>query len=469
MFSIRGRVRRKVANKKINEGVHEHGEEAGYIYPTEPEVLANLENFQDMKLGFMTHFGMYSQMGIMESWPVVDDIKQNRWAQKDVDWIEDDQIEEFKRQYWSLNESFNPTRFDPKRYAESIAGLGFKYTVIPTKHHDGFCLWDTNQTDYKSTDPSCPYHVNQHADIYGALTNEFSRLGLVCGAYFSKPDFHDDRYWTDEFRYGTDATRSVAYDINQEPERWEAFKQFTEEQMREVISNYAKVDILWLDGGQVIISNNEDIKMDEIVERLRTINPGLIVVDRIAGTKNENYLTPEATVMDRYVSVPWESCIPAGKHFGFRYEDVWKTPLELTKIFTNIICKGGNLVLNIPTQPDGRLPRKAMENVGEFTDWVKAHDYAIYGSRPVAPYFSGNQGIVKGSNGKKYIFVPAGEIRSTPKYVYIQMPIDIKQVKYNNVECEIYKLGQNTRVTLPAGMQDQKAPLCYVFEVEVND
>lgn len=458
-----------MAEKKIIEGVHEHSEEAGYIRPIEPEVIENLEKFQDLKLGFMTHFGMFSQMAIMESWPVVDDQNQGRWSQKHVDWVDDDEIAEFKRQYWNLNKSFNPTRFDPERYAASIASMGFKYTLIPTKHHDGFCMWDTAETDYKVTDESCPFHTNEHADIYGELTKEFGKQGLMCGAYFSKPDFHDNRYWTDEFRNGTDATRSVAYNIEEEPERWEAFKQFTEAQMKEVISKYGDVDILWLDGGQVIINNNEDIDMDNIVKRLREINPGLIVVDRIAGTKNENYLTPEVKVMDGHVSVPWESCIPAGKHFGFRYEDVWKTPLELAALFIQIICKGGNLALNIPTQPDGRLPRKAVQNVSEFTDWVKEHDYAIFGSRAVAPYTCGNQGIVKAKNGKKYVFVPGNPLRVTPKYVYVQMPIKIKTLKYKNIECELKMFGQNTRVTIPSQYQDQHCPLSYVFEVDLED
>ncbi len=457
-----------MADVTIKEGVHETSESKKYVWPKEQEVLENLEHFQDMKIGFMTHFGPYSQMGIMESWPIVDDQNQHRWSQKDIDWIDDENMSEFKKQYWNLNKSFNPIRFDPERYASSIANLGFKYTLIPTKHHDGFCMWDTKETDYKVTNDDCPFHTNPNADIYGSLTREFEKQGLVCGAYFSKPDFHSDYYWTDEFREGTNATRSVAYSISEEPERWEKFKQFTESQMREVISNYGKVDILWLDGGQVIIRNNEDIKLDEIVSRLREINPGLIVVDRIAGGENENYLTPEGTVLKGYVPVPWETCMPAGKHFGFRFEDVWKTPMELAILFVGILCKGGNLALNIPTQPDGRLPKECLKNVSIFMEWVREHDYAIFGTRPVAPYFNYNQGVVQAKNGKKYFFTPSNErLGVISKQLQINTDAHFTSIKYKGVPCELDQLGENTaKVTMPTEFLDQKVPLYYVFEVE---
>lgn len=455
--------------KKINEGIHECSEAEKYVFPESPEVLENLEKFQDMKLGFMTHFGMFSQMAIMESWPIVDDNAQGRWSQKPVDWIEDDEMEEFKRQYWSLNTSFNPIRFDPKRYAQTISNLGFKYTLIPTKHHDGFCMWDTAQTDYKVTDPSCPFHVNDNADIYGSLTKEFNKLGLMCGAYFSKPDFHYENYWTDDFRYGTNSTRSVAYNIDEYPEKWEAFKLYTELQMKEVISKYGKVDILWLDGGQVIIENNEDIKLDEIVSRLREVNPGLIVVDRIAGGSNENYLTPEVKVLGSYVPVPWESCIPVGKHFSFRYEDKWKTPFELARIFVEILCKGGNLALNIPTQPDGRMPRAALGNVAVFSEWVKKYDYAIFGTRPIAPYYRGGQGLVKTKDNKKYLFIPAGPNAGVaPKCVYMTLGINVDWIKYEGERCALKYFGKNIEISLPRKYVDGPNPLYFVFEVSIR-
>ncbi|MFV0255774.1 MAG: alpha-L-fucosidase [Erysipelotrichaceae bacterium] len=452
---------------KIIEGVHQTSEVEGYTKPMEQDVVANLEKFQDLKLGFMTHFGMFSQMSIMESWPVVDDKMDGRWSQKDVDWFDDENIKEFKKQYWNLNKSFNPIRFEPERYATTVASLGFKYTIIPTKHHDGFCMWDTKETDYKVTNSDCPFHVNKNADIYGTLIKEFEKQGLMCGAYFSKPDWHSNYYWSDEFRYGTNAIRNVSYDIRNEPERWEKFKEYTELQMQEVISKYAKVDILWLDGGQVAISNNQDIEMDKIAANLRKTNPGLIIVDRATGTKNENYLTPEGKVFEKYVPAPWESCIPVGKSFSFRYDDEWKSPFELARLFVDIICKGGNLALNIPTQPDGRLPKAAIENVSIFTDWVKEHEYAIFGSQPIAPYTCENAGVVKAKNGKKYMFHPGFDTINTGKFEYITLPIAFKWIKYKGEECNIEILGEHfVKLTLPARFHDQKTPLYFVFEYE---
>ncbi len=455
-----------MSNNIIKEGVHQCSETQKYVYPQEPEVLANLEKFQDMKLGFMTHFGIFSQMSILESWPLVDDCEQGRWSQRLVDWVPDENIANFKREYWNLNKSFNPIRFDPERYAQTIANLGFKYTLIPTKHHDGFCMWDTKYSDYKVTSVNCQFHTNANADIYGRLIEECQKRGLVNGAYFSKPDFRSEYYWTDEFRYETNATRSVAYNIHSEPKRWEQFKRYTEAQLTEIISNYGKIDILWLDGGQVITRNNEDIELSNIVSRLRKINPQLIVVDRIAGGVNENYLTPEVKVLKTYVPVPWESCIPVGRHFSFRYDDVWKTPFELVQIFVEILCKGGNLALNIPTQPDGRLPRGALANVAQFSQWVKAHHEAIFNTRPIAPYYQNKQGLVRSKNGQEYLFIAGAESGSCPKYVFALLKVRFISVKYMGYECELKQFGLATRITLPPIMWGAKTPLYYVFAIK---
>ena len=142
---------------------------------------------------------------------------------------------------------FQSHKFDPVRWAALAADCGFKYLLFTTKHHDGFCMYDTDTTDYKITAESCPIHTHKDADIVGALFREFRRQGLGISVYFSKPDWHSEYYWAPQF--GTAPDRNVNYDVSEHPDLWEKYVQFAHQQIRELCTNYGKVDVLWLDGG----------------------------------------------------------------------------------------------------------------------------------------------------------------------------------------------------------------------------
>ena len=159
-----------------------------YVEPGSPQVRERLEWFQDQKLCLMMHFGLYSTMGITESWPLV--TKDAFWARSDMEWTRGMDDAEVKRQYYALNRSFNPLRFDPKGIAKLAKRCGFRYVTFTTKHHDGFCLYDTKYTDYKTTDPSCPYSTNPNADMVKVLFDACRAEGLGISCYFSKGDFH---------------------------------------------------------------------------------------------------------------------------------------------------------------------------------------------------------------------------------------------------------------------------------------
>lgn len=454
--------------EKIVNGVHTTTEEEQYVTPMQPEVIDKLEQFKDMKLGFMTHFGIYNQLALIESWPLSDELDQGRWSQGQVDWTDD--MEVFKKQYWNLNRSFNPGSLDPERFANTIAGLGFKYTLLPTKHHDGFCMWDTKYSDYRVTHPDCPFSENEHSDIFGRLTEEFQKLGIMTGAYFSKVDWHCDDYWPESFKNSGATHRNVGYDVNIHPEKWEKFREFTKNQMLEIVSKYDPIDIMWLDGGQVNPRNNQDIRLSEICEEMRKINPGLIVCDRTIGGENENYITPEQNIPDYYLPIPWESCISLGGPFSFYYNDQYKSPSELTKIFVKILCRGGNLALNIAPQPNGKIPIPALLILSQFSDWVKANENAIYGTRPVAPYFNGRDGLVKDKEGNHYLFVgPAHNQFIVPKYLHTWFDVNFKTVSYLGQDIEFKRLGKKWRFVMPKNQVDRKEPLYYVFKVTLDD
>ena len=161
-----------------------------------------------LQLGFMMHWAPGCQLGTLESWPLSDG--DASWSQVDVDWTD---IETFKQQYINANKTFNPVKFRPDKWAQLAEECGFKYLLFTTKHHDGFCMFDTATTDYKITAPSCPFHTSPYANITRSLYEEFRKRGMAISVYFSKPDWHCDDYWHRDF--GTEPTRNVNYSIQE--------------------------------------------------------------------------------------------------------------------------------------------------------------------------------------------------------------------------------------------------------------
>ena len=164
-------------------------QEDAYVPETDPLVLAKLEHWQDLKLGLLMHWGPYSQWGVVESWSI---------CPEDVDWIAHRSIEdyaEYKRAYENLQTTFDPRGFDPDRWAEAARDAGMKYVVFTTKHHDGFAMFDTRQSDYRITSPKTPFSTSPQADVTRAIFDAFRSRDFMIGAYFSKPDWHSDDYW----------------------------------------------------------------------------------------------------------------------------------------------------------------------------------------------------------------------------------------------------------------------------------
>ncbi len=368
--------------KIVEQGVHNFTAVEDYVEPKEQAVRDHLKWFMGLKLGFMMHWSPGSQMGTFESWPLSDG--DGSWSQVDLNWAD---IETCKQQYREMNKTFNPIKFNAAAWADLAKDCGFKYLLFTTKHHDGFCMFDTRTTDYKITDPSCPFHTHEDADIVGALYREFRKRGLGISTYFSKPDWHSDAYWHRAF--GNAPTRNVNYDVTEHPELWEAYVKFVHEQLRELGTNYGKIDVLWLDGGWVEPDNlGQDIRLGEIVSELRnSTQPHLIVANRTVGCEFENFVTPEQQVPETALDVPWETCVTVGQRFSFRYTDHFKSGRELVHLLLDIVSKGGSLALNIAPQPDGLLPLRAVRSLKELGRWLKLFGEGIYDTTLTPPYF----------------------------------------------------------------------------------
>ncbi len=380
--------------KKAPRGdVINYSREDAYVYPSEPAVIENLEWFQDQKLGFMVHWGPYSELGICESWPLSDGDAD--WARDGVDWAEGG--EQIRERYFALNKTFNPLRFHPDEWAKFARDAGFKYLVFTTKHHDGFCMYDTKHSEYKTTAPDCPFHTHPYADIARHLFDAFRAEGLEIIPYFSKPDWHCPWYWAQGQEKPIAFNRNPTYDPREKPELWNKFVDFTHAQMMELVRDLGPVRGLWLDGGQVKPQNGQDLRMAEFARKAREHTPGLMIADRTVGGPYENYITPEQTVPDHHIAVPWESCVIAGGGFSFAYGADYKTPRQLVHMVMRVVSRGGNLALNLGGQPDGRLPRQGVLALLQMGKWLEKNGEAVYGTRTIAPY------VVKAKAGRRKV------------------------------------------------------------------
>lgn len=366
----------------VENGIHNYSTAKHYVKPTDEAVLRKLEWFQDQKLGLMMHWGPYSQLGIVESWALSD--MDADWSRNGIDW--DVTGEEFKRQYFDLNKTFNPIRFEPEKWADVAKRAGTRYLLFTTKHHDGFCMFDSAYSDYKITAPDCPFHTHRYANICEHLFEAFRKRGLGIIPYFSKADWHVDTYWQNDTPRGKLKGRGPSYVPAEDPETWERFVQFTQNQIRELVTGYGRIEGLWFDAGWMCARTGQDIRLGELMEEMRRIQPGLLCADRTVGGPYENYVTPEQCVPPEPLGIPWESCVTLGRGFAYTYDDDYKTPRQLVCLLVDIVAKGGNLALNIAPQPDGRLPAKGVRSLEGLGAWLDVYGEAIYETRVCAPY-----------------------------------------------------------------------------------
>ena len=446
----------------VEQGVHNYSEAKHYCPPKEPVLQERLEWFQDQKLALMMHWGLYCQLGMVASWALSD--KDADWSRHQVNWADG---EAFKEQYFSLNQSFNPVRFQPEEWARMAKDCGFKYLILTTKHHDGFCLWDTKYTDYKVTAPDCPFHTHKNADIVKAMFDAFRAEGLGIGAYFSKADWHSPDYWKGGYK-GRETSRGPSYSPAGEPEAWGRFKEFTKNQVLELCRDYGKLDILWFDAGWVCARSGQDIDLGGIVEEARKLQPWVLSVDRTIGGPYENYVTPEMCIPEAPLGVPWESCLTLGVDFTYEYADRYKSPREIVGLLVNIVAKGGNLALNVSPQPDGRIPVDAMDSLKGLGQWLKTYGEAIYGTRVCAPYQAGNLAFTQKKDAVYAIRLYPVAQESVEGTLFLPYTGKVSEITLlDSGEAVSFTASEGGyAVTIPAGRRTGSAPISLVFKMK---
>lgn len=464
----------------------QHGEQT-YVPDSDPLVREKLERWQDLKFGLLMHWGPYSQWGIVESWSIC--AEDEGWCRRNMD-----DYGAYKTKYEKLKATFNPNKFDPARWARAAQEAGMKYVVFTTKHHDGFCMFDTKLTDYKVTDPGCPFHAHPQANIAKEVFAAFRAEGLWTGTYFSKPDWHSPYYWWPNFAA---PDRNVNYDPNAYPERWEKFIEFTHGQILELMSDYGPMDILWLDGGWVarkseaeirqsyetLVKNspsgfikkrvvNQDIRMGKLVTKARAKQPGLIVVDRAVPGPYQNYLTPENRVPEKTLPYPWESCIIAGGGWSWVHNAQYRSPRSVIGTLVDIVSKGGNLLLNVAPGPDGAWDDEAYELLKQVGDWMEVNAEAIYATQPVEPYKEGRVCVTRKKDGTFYAIYLADELETRPPAeigLSTLQPGERAELVMlgTQTKLEWKKAGRGFRVAIPTALRENP-PCRHAWTIRVS-
>jgi len=357
-------------------GVHQRS--SNYEWPTEEAVVQNLKAWQDLKFGVLLHWGVYAVPGIVESWSICDE----EWIRRDTT----RSYQQYLDWYFGLADEFRPTKFDPRQWAAACRDAGMKYVIFTTKHHDGFCMFDSKETDF--TIAKHAFKDDTRRDVLKHVLDAYREHQFMTGAYFSKPDWHSQCYWWDV--YGKKG-RNVNYPVSQYPQRWEQFKQFTHHQIDEITSRYGKVDILWLDGGWVNKGNQgQDIDMPGLACIARKNQPGILIVDRTIHGPFENYQTPEQTIPATQLDYPWESCITLTQNWSWTPKPVFKSASQVIGMLIEIVAKGGNLVLGVGPTPEGLIEQESVERLQEIGKWLKTYGKAIYETTITPHYHEGN-------------------------------------------------------------------------------
>ncbi len=472
----------------ISQAVYE---DEKYVAETDPLVIEKLDEWQDLKFGLLMHWGAYSQWGIVESWSICPE--EYGWCERKAGSHPDNYVK-YVEEYEELQTTFNPVKFNPDRWAKAAKNSGMKYIVFTTKHHDGFCMFDSKYTDYKITDPNCPFSTNPRSNITKEIFDAFRKEGLWTGAYFSKPDWHSPFYWDP---YYPPRDRNVNYEPEANLEKWNKFTEFTHNQILELLTDYGKVDILWLDGGWVAkepkekinewyksqLKNNEngylkhrivnqDIKMDQLVQKARLKQPGLIVVDRAVYGKNQNYLTPENRVPNKPLPYPWESCIISGGGWSHTKDAKYMSGREGIQLLVDIVAKGGNLLLNIAPTPDGEWQEGAYKLLEEIGDWMKVNNEAIYNSKVIKPYKEDNICMTLGTKGERYfLYLCENNEVKIPKEIVINTFVPQNKISINILGNETPLSWEETNsgiiVKIPESIQNNP-PCKYVWTIKVT-
>jgi alpha-L-fucosidase len=366
----------------------------------EPGTEKKMQWFKDAKLGIFIHWGIYAVNGIDESWSFY-----NGYIS----------YEDYMKQL----AGFTASAYKPDEWANLIKESGAKYAVLTSKHHDGVALWDTKLGELSVVKKSPAAR-----DLVAPFVSELRKKGLRIGIYYSLLDWSNPDYpnfTRNEKRYTDDSTR------------WIRFENFNHGQIEEIGKNF-NPDLYWFDGDWE--QSADKWKAPEIRKMILDRNPDAVINSRLQGYGD--YATPEQGLpvtrpSDKY----WELCMTINDSWGYQQNDrEFKSPVQIIKIFSECLSKGGNLLLDIGPKPDGSIPDEEEHVLRELGKWTRKNAEAIYGTEGGLPsgYFYGPTTLSRDST-TLYLF-----IQGNPEG---QLMLEGVRNKINR----IYVVGNGTKLT----------------------
>jgi len=325
-----------------------------------PEATAgNTDWFTHDRFGLFIHWGLYALPA------------RHEWV-KNRERIPDSV-------YQRYFEHFDPDLYDPKEWAKAAKNAGMKYFVVTSKHHEGFCLWDSKLTDYKAT------NTPAKRDLLRPMVEAFRAEGLKIGFYHSLIDWHHPEFPVDGIHPQRDDREFREREKDRDIRK---YAEYLHGQTRELLTEYGKIDIMWFDfsysrnadGGK----GKEDWQSEKLLEMVRELMPGIIVNNRLE--LQGDIMTPEQVQPREWVQVDgkpavWEACQTLNGSWGYDRDNLdWKSVDMLVQMLIDTVSKGGNLLLNVGPTGRGQFDPKALERLAGIGKWMKLHSRSIYGA-----------------------------------------------------------------------------------------
>ena len=305
-----------------------------------PEVV---EAWQEMRFGMFNCWGPVSLTGLEIGW--------SRGAPRGGEFrVRQGQGATPVETYDNLYKKWKPERFDPRKWVEIAQDAGMKYMIFLVKHHDGFCLYDSQVTDHKSTGPESAWKVDVMKEVAGACHE--ADLKLI--VYYSQPDWHHPDYRT---------------------KNHDRYIEYLHSQVRELLTNYGRIDGFWFDLG----GKPEDWDSVRLFTMMRSLQPWLIVNNR-CGLPGD-FDTPEQRLGSFQLDRPWETCMTLGTQWSWKPDDKIKSLKECIDVLVTCAGRNGNLALNTGPMPDGRIEPRQENRFREIGRWLRQYGQSIYATR----------------------------------------------------------------------------------------